>query len=131
MKRFPHAVGSHPSALESIVMHPIRAIVFATFLVAAAANAAERTRYLELINRAHDSVTSLTIAKAGEDVFRAVPFGDPLGGGGDSTTIEVVGNTCRYDLRFTLRDGRALIYRDIDICHQHRLHIRRLPRSTR
>jgi hypothetical protein len=113
-------------------MRPIRAIVLTTLLVAAAGNAetAKRTRYLELINRAHDSITSLTIAKAGEDVFRAIPLGGPLGGGGDSTAIEVVGDTCRYDLRFTLRDGRALIYRDIDICHQHRLRIRQPPRST-
>lgn len=96
-------------------------------LAATAAHAGgTNTRYLELINRAHDSMTSFAIAAPGSDAFVDVPLGTPLHGGGDSTTLEVADASCRYDLRFTFVDGRAMVYRGIDICRYPRVRIRGL-----
>ena len=49
-------------------MHLILATTLAVLTVATATHvqAGERTRYLELINRAHHSVTSLAIAPSGD-----------------------------------------------------------------
>lgn len=105
------------------------AAVLATLLSTAAlpAGARTHTRYLELINRAHDSVTSLAIAPAGSDAYREMPLGAPLHGGGDSTTVELAVESCLHDLRFVFRNGRTLIYESVDICRHPRVHIRRLP----
>lgn len=110
-------------------MRPIYAAVLVTFFLTAAthAGAKERTRYLELINRAHDSVTSVALAVAGDDAFRTMPLGGPLRGGGGSTTIEIAGDHCLYDVRFLFRNGRALIHRNVDICRHRGLRIRPLP----
>ncbi|KRA74279.1 hypothetical protein ASD78_12360 [Lysobacter sp. Root667] len=96
--------------------------------VAAQANVQPHTRYLELINRARDSLVSLAIAPAGGETFRELPIGEPLRGGGASTTLEVDGGNCVYDFRMVFRDGRAAIYRDIDVCRYRSLHVRPLPR---
>lgn len=112
-------------------MPSIRAAVLILSLATAAtcAVAAEpATRYLELSNRAHDSLTALAIAEPGGNVFRDVPLGAPVRGGGDATTLQLAGDACRYDLRFTFRNGRSMIYRDVDIC-AHRVSIRPLPRK--
>lgn len=106
------------------------AAVLATLLVATAARADEgtqtrgtQTRYVELTNRAHDSVTSLAIATAGSDSFHDKPLGTPLRGGGDSATIEIASDSCLYDFRFEFRDGQTMIYQDVDICRGNRLRI--------
>lgn len=114
-------------------MRPMRTAVLAILLTTTATHAGVRahTRYLELINRAHDSVTSFAIAPAGSDAFREMPLGAPLRGGGDSTTIEVTDESCLYDLRFVFLNGRALIYQGVDICRHPRVHIRRLPARTK
>ena len=113
-------------------MRLTRPSVFATFLFATAAHAGAggNTRYLDLINRAHDSVTSLEVAPAGSDTFQKKPLGTPLRGGGDSTTIEMKGDGCLYDIRFKFRNGRTLIYKEVDICSGGKLAIRPLPRDT-
>jgi hypothetical protein len=112
-------------------MRLTRPTVFATLLFATAAHAGGKdTRYLDLINRAHDSVTSLEVAPAGTDAFQEKPLGVPLRGGGDSTTIEIAGESCLYDLRFKFRNGRTLVYKDVDICSGGKLAIRPLPRDT-
>ena len=111
-------------------MPSIRAAVLILSLATAAtcAVAAEPpTRYLELSNRAHDSLTALAIAEPGSDAFRDLPLGAPVRGGGDATTLRLSGDSCRYDLRFTFRNGRSMIYRDVDVC-AHRVSIRPLPR---
>lgn len=96
-------------------------------LAATAAHAGgTNTRYLELTNRAHDSMTSFAIAAPGSDAFVDVPLGTPLHGGGDSTTLQVADASCRYDLRFTFADGRAMVYRGIDICRYPRVRVRGL-----
>lgn len=117
---------------ENIAMRPIHATVLATFLFATTAHAGAdtRTRYLELINRAHDSVTSFAIATAGSDVFRDMPLGASLRGGGEAATLEVAADSCVQDLRFGFRNGRTLIYQGVDICRHPRVHIRLLPRPA-
>lgn len=112
-------------------MRLTRPAVLATLLFATAAHAGagKNTRYLDLINRAHDSVTSLEVAPAGSDAFQEKPLGAPLRGGGDSTTIEIAGESCLYDVRFKFRNGRTLVYKEVDICGGGKLAIRPLPTS--
>lgn len=127
-KARPIALPSTSIQPETIAMRPNRVAVLATLLFATAAhaNAGKYTRYLELINHTHDSVTSLSIADPGSDAFREMTLGPPLSGGGGSTMVEVDGeNGCRYDLRFTFRNGRALIYQNVDVCRYHRVRIQR------
>lgn len=111
-------------------MRLIHAAAFAVLLFATTAHADEgtqtrsmQTRYVELTNRAHDSVTSLAIATAGSDSFHDKPLGTPLRGGGDSATIEIASDSCLYDFRFGFRDGQTMIYQDVDICRGSRLRI--------
>ena len=113
-------------------MRPIRSAVVAFSLcvaVAASANAHARTRYLELVNRAHDSVVAIAIADAGDPVFRTTPIGEPLRGGGGSTTIALDGDACLRDFRIAFRNGRSQLYREIDVCRQQRLRLRAFPRE--
>lgn len=113
-------------------MRLTRPAVLATLLFATAAHAGggKNIRYLDLINRAHDSVTSLEVAPAGSDAFQKKPLGAPLRGGGDSTTIEIAGESCLYDVRFKFLNGRTLVYKDVDVCGGGKLAIRPLPRDT-
>jgi hypothetical protein len=80
-------------------------------------------RYLELVNRAHDSVVSLSVATAGSQEFRELPMGAPVGGGGQAATFSVAGEDCRYDIRASFSDGRAQVYRDLDLCRHRGLRI--------
>ena len=110
-------------------MRLTRSAVLAALLFATVAHAgdAKQTRYLDLVNRAHDSVTSLEVAPAGSDAFKEKPLGAPLRGGGDSATIEIVAESCLYDIRFKFRNGRTLVYKDVDICSSGKLAIAPLP----
>ncbi len=112
--------------MRQIVTAPLASLAF---VIATCAQADGRPRYLELINRAHDSVTSVAVAPAGGDTFREMPLGGALRGGGGSTTIEIADETCRYDLRLQFRNGRTLIYRDFNVCRNGSLRIGKLPRS--
>jgi hypothetical protein len=106
-------------------MRQILVTAFASLLFATAARANEdtQTRYVALINRAHDSVTSLAIAPAGSDSFSDKPLGVPMRGGGDSATIEIESDTCLYDFRFGFLNGQTLIYEGVDICRVGSLRI--------
>jgi hypothetical protein len=92
------------------------------------AAAAEPARYLELSNRAHDALIALAVAAPGSDAFRDIALGAPLQGGGDAATFRLAGDACRYDLRFTFRNGRSMLYPNVDIC-ANRVRIRPLPHS--
>lgn len=107
-------------------MRPMRAAVLALLLVAITAHAnAEHvpTRYFDLVNAAHDSVTSLAVAPAGSGAFRDIDIGAPLRGGLTSTTVQIPDEGCLRDFRVVFRDGRALIYRDIDVCRYRQLRL--------
>ena len=114
-------------------MPMIRAAVLSVLLLSSAAHAGSgnRTRYVDLTNRAHDSVTTLEFSPTESNAFREIPLKQSLGGGGDSTTIGLEGEGCLYDLRLGFRNGRTLIYKALDACKGSRLTIRPLPRRER
>lgn len=105
-------------------MHSIRAVALAALLAAAAHANAERaqTRYFDLVNAAHDSVTSLAAALPGSGEFRDIELDGPLRGGHTSTTVEIPEGDCLRNLRVVFSDGRTLIYPGIDVC-RYRLHL--------
>ncbi|GHH57507.1 hypothetical protein GCM10009090_28760 [[Pseudomonas] boreopolis] len=121
-----------PFMPENVVMRMFRILLAALSLPVAATAHAEpgaRTHYFELVNRAHDSVVSLSIAPAGTGAFREQALAEPLQGGGDSITVGALGTGCRYDLRFVFRDGRTLVYEGADACRARVVRIRALPRG--
>lgn len=109
-------------------MFLIRFALAGLLSAAVQASANQPMHYVDLINRAHDSVTAFATAVPGSDAFRETPLGVLLRGGGDSATVEVAGESCTYDLRFTFGNGRAMVYRNVDICRYRAVRIRPLPR---
>ena len=108
-------------------MRPTRFALPAAFLLATAVHAhAGDTRYVDLVNRAHDSVTSLSVAPAGSDAFEDIPL-ELLKGGGDSATVSVDAEGCRYDFRFHFSNGRTMVYENVDVCRYGKMYIRPLP----
>ncbi|WIH05891.1 hypothetical protein KHF85_05355 [Xanthomonas translucens pv. graminis] len=124
--------GRYPFLPEIPDMSPLPTACLAIALLAATATAhaqdASRTHYVMLVNRAHDSVTKLSVADPGSGAFRDVAV-DRLRGGGDSATVGIHGAGCRYDMRFAFDDGRTLVYQDLDVCHYGLVRIRPLPRK--
>ena len=107
-------------------MRPMRTAIFATLLAAAAAHAnagPAPTRYFDLVNTSHDSVTSLAVAPAGSGAFREVALDAPLRGGLTSTTVDLADGGCLRDLRVAFRDGRTLVYPEIDVCRNRQLRL--------
>ena len=92
------------------------------------AQAVAQTHYLELVNRAQDSIVSLSVAPAGSDAFQDKPIDAPLLGGGGATTIAIAGAGCVYDLRFVFRGGRAAVYEHVDVCRDRSVRIRSVPK---
>lgn len=103
-------------AVSFLVLLPLAGI--------AHAYAEPATRYLELINRANDSIVSLAIAAEGSDAFRDLPMDAPLQGGGNATTLAISGEVCRYDIRISFRDGGSLLYKGVDVCRYRGLRVR-------
>ena len=83
------------------------------------------TRYFDLINASHDSVTSLAVAPAGGEAFHDVDLGSPLRGGVTSTTVELPQGDCVRDFRLAFADGRVLVYPGIDVCRHRQLRLTR------
>jgi hypothetical protein len=110
---------------ESNDMRTIAILFLAALPLAGSASAHGKLpiRYLELVNRAHSSVVSLSVATAGSQEFRALPMGTPLGGGGEAATFSVAGEDCRYDIRASFSDGSAQVYRNLDLCRHRGLRI--------
>jgi len=96
-------------------MPMIRFAVLSLLSAAATVHAGEGIRYLELLNRAHDSVTGVAVAPAGSDRFRQVDI-DLLPGGGGATRLAVANTGCRYDLRVAFRNGQQVVYPNVDAC---------------
>ncbi|MFT3763337.1 MAG: hypothetical protein QM761_12195 [Pseudoxanthomonas sp.] len=86
----------------------------------------ESVKLFKLVNRGFDSVTSLAVAPTGTDAYREVYLGEPLRGGGDSATVEIPAEYCRYDLRFSFRNGKKRVYEDVDVCRSTGLRIESL-----
>ena len=112
-------------------MRPLRFAILAAAccLAAGAAAAQERTHYLEIVNRASDSATSLSFAVAGSDEYVAIPLREPLRGGGGSTTIRIPSDGCSHDIRFVFRDGKSMVYRGVDVCRASVVRIRKPPQA--
>lgn len=112
-------------------MFAIRTVAFATLAALSTYATAEPQRqHLELVNRAHASVTAIAVANAGSDTFRDLTLAGPLRGGGGATAIEVAGEACRVDLRFQFLDGRAALSRNVDICRTRAFRIQPLPQAA-
>lgn len=101
----------HPSGLPYAA-----AAMLALALAACATGGRAAPRYFKVVNAGHDSVMALAIAPAGSGAFREVEIGPPLRGGVNDLTFEVPPGVCRRDLRVNLRDGRTLLYPDLDLC---------------
>jgi len=105
----------------------------AGLLAAPAARAGDITHYVDLVNTAKDSITSLSVAPAGSNSFHAMPLaGNALRGGGESTTIAVVAQGsagCLQDLRIGFANGRTLIQKNFDVCKYRSYHTGRYLRG--
>jgi hypothetical protein len=95
-------------------MCSVRLAVLSSLLLATAVHAAA-PRYLTLLNRAHDSITTLEVAVTGSEIFEQRPI-DTIDGGGGSTTVRLDNAGCRFDLRLQFRNGRTAIYHDVNVC---------------
>lgn len=106
-----------------------------TLLAASATTlAGERshTRTLEVVNRAHDSLTGVAVKPSqGDHDFRAWPLASPVQGGGNSFTLAMPEPGCRFDFQLQFRDGRAVVYKDVDVCRLQSLRIDPLQRGER
>jgi len=111
------------------------ALLSCTLLVTAtAALAGERghTRYLEVVNRAHDSLTAVAVKPSeGDQAFRDWPLERPVQGGGNSFTLAVNEPGCRFDVQMQFRNGSAVVYKDVDVCRLQSLRIDPLQRGER
>ena len=105
----------------------VRPLLLVSLLLAGTAHGAE-TRYLGLLNRAHDSVVTLDVAAAGTEAFLPRSI-DILAGGGGSTMIRLADEGCRFDLRVAFRNGRRVVYRDVDVCRGDTLVIAPLKKT--
>lgn len=93
----------------------------------AALQAAERTHYLYVVNRAHDGIVSMSAAPAGVDDPREILAGARLAGGGDAATVEIRSEGCVHDLRIVFANGRRALYPAFDLCRAGGLRVMPLP----
>ena len=104
-------------------------ITLLTTLLLACAAQADAARYLNLLNRSHDSVMAVEVAVAGSDTFEARRI-DPISGGGGSAMVRLGDAGCRFDVRLQFRNGRQAVYREVDVCKGDALVIAPLPRAA-
>ena len=104
------------------------ACTFALVNVATARDASP-SRYIDLVNRANDSVSTLSVAAVGSNDLVPVALGGRVRGGGGSTTFAIAGEGCRFDFHFGFRNGRSLVQRDVDVCRNSTLRLQRNPRA--
>lgn len=108
------------------------ALAFAVFFVVSPhVGAGERMRYLEIINRAHDRVTSVWLAPAGSHAYRELLLGEQVRGGGAAATVQIVSDHCLHDVLVEFNGGRRALYPEVDICRHHGLRLRPLPATGR
>lgn len=81
-----------------------------------------RNRYFELTNISHDTVVLVTEAPPG-GTQRSIAL-SPLRGGHHTAMLALAAAPCTRDFRVGLRDGRTLVYRDIDVCRSRGLYVR-------
>jgi hypothetical protein len=81
------------------------------------------TRYFDLVNASHDSVTSVAVAPAGDSTFHEIDLGAPLRGGVTSATVEIPEGDCARDFRLVFADGRTLVYPGVDVCRYRQMRL--------
>ena len=123
MRHFPESI--RPVSILSLAL---------LLAVSATASAGGTRHYVELVNTAQDSITSLSVASAGSSHFRAIPIdGAALHGGGESMTMAVAaaanGAGCLQDLRIGFANGRTLIQKNFDVCKYRSYHTGRYLRG--
>lgn len=107
-------------------MRPYRIAAIASLFVPLIAIAAPPpTRYFDIVNASHDSVTALAVAPAGGNAFRGIELDAPLRGGLTSVTVEVPEGACLRDFRLVFGDGRTLLYPGVDVCRHRQLRLSR------
>lgn len=107
-------------------MHLTRISAFVATLAVAFAVPAERAakvsdehkpvHHFRIVNATFDSVTGLAFAPPQDPVFHDMKLETPLQGGLTSITVDVPGGGCLRDVRVTFRNGRALVYPNLDVC---------------
>lgn len=110
-------------------MHRLPVIVLLAVASVAHAQAGERTRYLYLVNRAHDRVVSVATTPAGGTTWSELLHGGTITGGGDAVTVQLASDQCVHDVKVEFVDGRRALYPAIDLCRHQGLRIRPLRAS--
>lgn len=95
-------------------------------LAVPAAVAGERTQYLELINRAHDRIASVSAAPAGTQAWQELLPGADVRGGGGAVTVQIAADQCLQDLQVAFANGRRALYPGVDVCRHRGLRIQPL-----
>ncbi len=90
------------------------------------AYAGERTRYVYLVNRAHDSVVSVATTPAGGSAWNELLHGGTITGGGDAVTVQLASDQCVHDVKVEFVNGRRVVYPAIDLCRHRGLRIQPL-----
>lgn len=79
--------------------------------------------HFRIVNATFDSVTGIAFAPPQDPAFHGINLDAPLQGGLTSITVDVPGNGCLRDVRVTFRNGRALIYPNLDLCRHNGLRL--------
>jgi hypothetical protein len=79
--------------------------------------------HFRIVNATFDSVTGLAFALPQDPVFHDMNLAAPLQGGLTSITVDVPGGGCMRDVRVTFRNGRTLIYPNLDLCRSDGLRL--------
>lgn len=111
-------------------MRPSHLAVLVLLAAQAAAVHAQATgaqRLLPVINRAHDSIVGMAVAEPGSGRFREITLAGPLRGGGDAVTVAIPLEGCHHDVRVLFRDGRSLVYKNLETCRLASLRVGRVP----
>jgi hypothetical protein len=110
-----------------MIASPVRAaamsILLAVLPAACASSPAPSSaaRHFDIVNGTHDRVQAIAVAVAESPDFDDVALAAPLGGGHQWTTVALPPGPCLRDVRVHFRDGRAWLYRGIDVCRHQRL----------
>jgi hypothetical protein len=81
------------------------------------------SHHFRIVNATFDSVTGLAFALPQDPVFHDMHLGAPLQGGLTSITVDVPGGGCLRDVRVTFRNGRTLVYPNLDLCRSDGLRL--------
>ena len=114
--------GALPSDSENVMRN---IVVFVLLAGLSNLAAADTVYYIDMVNTAPSSITSLAMAMPGTNRFQSVLPGEtPLRGGGESVTVAIRKGDegCLRDLRVGFADGRILVHPNFNICRNVSYH---------